>query len=140
SQIELFVNRLDSVESVLPYEYDAFDFCQDATEKRPSENLGQVLFGERIASSPYKFTFNKPETCKKVCMKSYNPENAKDVSKLAFLKKGMQLNYQHHWIIDNMPVTWCYDVEDGQKYCNPGFPIGCFVTAAGRVKDACVMS
>lgn len=39
-----------------------------------------------------------------------------------------------------MPVTWCYDVEDGQKYCNPGFPIGCFVTAAGRVKDACVMS
>ncbi|KAL8180817.1 UNVERIFIED_CONTAM: transmembrane 9 superfamily member 2 [Gekko kuhli] len=140
SQIELFVNRLDSVESVLPYEYDAFDFCQDATEKRPSENLGQVLFGERIASSPYKFTFNKPETCKKVCMKSYNPENAKDVSKLAFLKKGMQLNYQHHWIIDNMPVTWCYDVEDGQKYCNPGFPTGCFVTAAGRVKDACVMS
>ncbi|XP_048370362.1 transmembrane 9 superfamily member 2-like [Sphaerodactylus townsendi] len=140
SQIELFVNRLDSVESVLPYEYDAFDFCQDATEKRPSENLGQVLFGERIASSPYKFIFNKPETCKKVCMKSYDPEKAEDVSKLAFLKKGMQLNYQHHWIIDNMPVTWCYDVEDRQKYCNPGFPIGCFVTAAGRVKDACVMS
>ncbi|XP_077165287.1 transmembrane 9 superfamily member 2-like [Paroedura picta] len=140
SQIELFVNRLDSVESVLPYEYDAFDFCQDATEKRPSENLGQVLFGERIASSPYKFTFNRQETCKKVCVKSYNPENAEDVSKLAFLKKGMQLNYQHHWIIDNMPVTWCYDVEDGQKYCNPGFPIGCFVTADGRVKDACVMS
>uniref|UniRef100_A0A8B9NYT2 Transmembrane 9 superfamily member n=1 Tax=Apteryx owenii TaxID=8824 RepID=A0A8B9NYT2_APTOW len=54
SLIELFVNRLDSVESVLPYEYDAFDFCQDTEEKRPSENLGQVLFGERIASSPYK--------------------------------------------------------------------------------------
>lgn len=35
---------------------DRFDFCQDATEKRPSENLGQVLFGERIASSPYKVT------------------------------------------------------------------------------------
>uniref|UniRef100_A0A452HDF8 Transmembrane 9 superfamily member n=1 Tax=Gopherus agassizii TaxID=38772 RepID=A0A452HDF8_9SAUR len=54
SKIELFVNRLDSVESVLPYEYDAFDFCQDEIEKRPSENLGQILFGERIASSPYK--------------------------------------------------------------------------------------
>lgn len=43
-------------------------------------------------------------------------------------------------IIDNMPVTWCYDVEDGQKYCNPGFPIGCFVTPDGRVKDACVIN
>uniref|UniRef100_A0A8B9P0J5 Transmembrane 9 superfamily member n=1 Tax=Apteryx owenii TaxID=8824 RepID=A0A8B9P0J5_APTOW len=140
SLIELFVNRLDSVESVLPYEYDAFDFCQDTEEKRPSENLGQVLFGERIASSPYKFTFNKPETCKKVCTRSYDPENNVDKNKLAFLKKGMQLNYQHHWIIDNMPVTWCYDVEDGQKYCNPGFPIGCFVTPDGRVKDACVIN
>uniref|UniRef100_A0A674PGE6 Transmembrane 9 superfamily member n=1 Tax=Takifugu rubripes TaxID=31033 RepID=A0A674PGE6_TAKRU len=54
SEIELFVNRLDSVESVLPYEYDVFDFCQDTKERRPSENLGQVLFGERIESSPYK--------------------------------------------------------------------------------------
>ncbi|NXN38128.1 TM9S2 protein, partial [Rhinoptilus africanus] len=140
SLIELFVNRLDSVESVLPYEYDAFDFCQDTEEKRPSENLGQVLFGERIASSPYKFTFKKQETCKKVCTRSYDPGNSADKSKLAFLKKGMQLNYQHHWIIDNMPVTWCYDVEDGQKYCNPGFPIGCFVTPDGRVKDACVIN
>ncbi|XP_056665357.1 transmembrane 9 superfamily member 2-like isoform X2 [Monodelphis domestica] len=137
SLIELFVNRLDSVESVLPYEYDAFDFCQDSEEKRPSENLGQVLFGERIASSPYKFTFNRQETCKKACVKSYSPSNETEVKKLNFLKKGMQLNYQHHWIIDNMPVTWCYDVEDGQKYCNPGFPIGCFVTPSGRVKDAC---
>ncbi len=43
-------------------------------------------------------------------------------------------------IIDNMPVTWCYDVEDGQKYCNPGFPIGCLVTLDGRAKDACVIN
>uniref|UniRef100_A0A8C9TWL9 Transmembrane 9 superfamily member n=1 Tax=Scleropages formosus TaxID=113540 RepID=A0A8C9TWL9_SCLFO len=52
--IQLFVNRLDSIESVLPYEYDFFDFCKDDQEKRPSENLGQVLFGERIETSPYK--------------------------------------------------------------------------------------
>uniref|UniRef100_A0A8C1T485 Transmembrane 9 superfamily member n=1 Tax=Cyprinus carpio TaxID=7962 RepID=A0A8C1T485_CYPCA len=54
SKGDLFVNRLDSVESVLPYEYDAFDFCKDTNERRPSENLGQVLFGERIETSPYK--------------------------------------------------------------------------------------
>lgn len=39
-----------------------------------------------------------------------------------------------------MPVTWCYDVEDSQKYCNPGFPIGCLVTQDGRAKDACVIN
>ncbi|XP_015237459.1 transmembrane 9 superfamily member 2 isoform X2 [Cyprinodon tularosa] len=140
TQIELFVNRLDSVESVLPYEYDVFDFCKDDHEKRPSENLGQVLFGERIESSPYKFGFKEDLKCNKVCTKSYKAGNKDDAAKLEFLKMGMQLNYQHHWIIDNMPVTWCYDVEDGQKYCNPGFPIGCLVTADGRAKDACVIN
>lgn len=43
-------------------------------------------------------------------------------------------------IVDNMPVTWCYDVEDNQKFCNPGFPIGCYVTDTGRAKDACVVN
>lgn len=45
-----------------------------------------------------------------------------------------------HRIVDNMPVTWCYDVEDGQKFCNPGFPIGCYVTEGGHPKDACVVN
>uniref|UniRef100_A0A674CP69 Transmembrane 9 superfamily member n=1 Tax=Salmo trutta TaxID=8032 RepID=A0A674CP69_SALTR len=138
--IQLFVNRLDSVESVLPYEYDVFDFCKDDNERRPSENLGQVLFGERIETSPYKFSFKKDEKCKKLCTKTYVKGKTEDKNMLDFLKRGMQLNYQHHWIVDNMPVTWCYDVEDSQKYCNPGFPIGCLVTVDGRAKDACVIN
>ncbi|XP_025316676.3 transmembrane 9 superfamily member 2-like [Canis lupus dingo] len=139
SSIPLFVNRLDSAESVLPYEYNTFDFCQASGKRNPSENLGQVLFGERITSSPYKFSFNKTETCRKVCVKSYDTENDNHMRKLAFLKKGMQLNYQHHWIIDNMPVIWCQDIEDGRKYCSPGFPIGCFITKTGVSKDACII-
>lgn len=39
-----------------------------------------------------------------------------------------------------MPVTWCYNVEDGQKFCNPGFPIGCYVTETGLAKEACVVN
>ncbi|KAJ8015707.1 hypothetical protein DPEC_G00028930 [Dallia pectoralis] len=140
SDIQLYVNRLDSVESVLPYEYNGFDFCKDEKDTRPSENLGQVLFGERIETSPYKFSFKKDEQCKKLCTKTYKKDNSDDKKLLEFIKRGMLLNYQHHWIVDNMPVTWCYDVEDSQKYCNPGFPIGCLVTADGRAKDACVIN
>uniref|UniRef100_A0A8C1MFZ4 Transmembrane 9 superfamily member n=1 Tax=Cyprinus carpio TaxID=7962 RepID=A0A8C1MFZ4_CYPCA len=140
TDIQLFVNRLDSVESVLPYEYDAFDFCKDTDERRPSENLGQVLFGERIETSPYKFTFKSDKACVKVCTKSYDAGSKEDKLKLDFLKKGMELNYQHHWIVDNMPVTWCYIVEGNQKVCNPGFPIGCLVNQEGKPKDACVIN
>lgn len=32
-------------------------------------------------------------------------------------------------ISDNMPVTWCYDLEDGQQYCSTGFPMGCYKPA-----------
>ncbi|KAA0709374.1 Transmembrane 9 superfamily member 2 [Triplophysa tibetana] len=141
SEIQMFVNRLDSVESVLPYEYDAFDFCKDSMEKRPSENLGQVLFGERIETSPYKFYFNADKTCEKVCTRKYETSAGKEEKlKLDFLKRGMELNYQHHWILDNMPVTWCYNIEDNQKICSPGFPIGCLVNQEGKPKDACVIN
>nr|XP_014354243.1 PREDICTED: transmembrane 9 superfamily member 2-like isoform X2 [Latimeria chalumnae] len=95
--IEIFVNRLDSVESVLPYEYTAFDFCEETKEKRPSENLGQVLFGERIEPSPYKFAFKVKQECVPVCTKSYDSEKPAEKQQLDFLKKGMLLNYQHHW-------------------------------------------
>ncbi|XP_065127947.2 transmembrane 9 superfamily protein member 5 isoform X2 [Paramisgurnus dabryanus] len=140
TEIQLFVNRLDSVESVLPYEYDAFDFCQDSNERRPSENLGQVLFGERIETSPYKFSFNHDQKCVMVCTRKYEVSKKEDKLKLDFIKRGMELNYQHHWIVDNMPVTWCYNVEDDQKVCNPGFPIGCLVNQEGKPKDACVIN
>ncbi|XP_030838017.1 transmembrane 9 superfamily member 2 isoform X3 [Strongylocentrotus purpuratus] len=144
SDINMFVNRLDSVETVIPYDYDRYDFCQSQQEYSPSENLGQVVFGERITSSPYNFTFGKNNTCKKVCTKSYKAggeeaEKAEMKHKLNFLLRGIQLNYQHHWIIDNMPVSWCYEVLIGSRYCSPGFPIGCYVDKDGNRKDACVI-
>lgn len=57
----MYVNRLTSTESVIPYDYSAFDFClsEDSQgQKGYSENLGQVIFGERIHTSPYKVTYS----------------------------------------------------------------------------------
>ena len=41
--IKLFVNRLNSEESVIPYEYHHFDFCEAMESQAPHENLGQVV-------------------------------------------------------------------------------------------------
>jgi len=44
-------------------------------------------------------------------------------------------------ILDNMPIAWCYDTKNSdKKYCNPGFPIGCFVGEDGVAHDACVIN
>ena len=57
SHIDLFVNRLTSQDSVIPFEYSAFDFCEaDKSMKSPTENLGQVLFGEVISRNIF-FSF-----------------------------------------------------------------------------------
>ena len=43
-------------------------------------------------------------------------------------------------IMDNMPVTWCYQVEGQvQPVCERGFPLGCYITKGGKKKDTCVL-
>ncbi|XP_022908111.1 transmembrane 9 superfamily member 2 [Onthophagus taurus] len=126
TEVPLFVNRLNTDESVIPYEYSHFDFCtSDNDNKSPVENLGQVVFGERIRPSSYKIEFMKNETCKLLCIKSYKGGKTQDERLLSILRKGINLNYHHHWIIDNMPVTYCYDSNEG-PYCKTGFPMGCY--------------
>lgn len=45
------------------------------------------------------------------------------------LRKGMALDYQHNWIVDNMPVTFCYSFtsDNDRQYCTTSFPMGCYV-------------
>lgn len=134
-EIPLYVNRLNTEESVIPFEYHHFDFCTTDESQSPVENLGQVVFGERIRPSPYKLTFLDDVDCKLVCKKSYTGSNPESNKKLNLLKMGMTLYYQHHWIVDNMPVTWCYLItEAGKTYCSTGFPMGC---QARKDMDTC---
>ncbi|PAA93673.1 hypothetical protein BOX15_Mlig012902g2 [Macrostomum lignano] len=137
SEIPLFVNRLDSTQSVLPYEYDKFDFCQASSGSSPVENLGQVVFGERIRPSPYSLHFMQDIACKKICTKTYTKNDPEKSKQFKFLKQGVKLNYQHHWIVDNLPVTWCFTTTTNQQYCAPGFPIGCYVPEKGQRIDPC---
>ncbi|GFR13083.1 transmembrane 9 superfamily member 2, partial [Trichonephila clavata] len=111
-----------------------FDFCTADDYDSPVENLGQVVFGERIRPSPYNISFLKDISCATVCEKTYHMDRKEDVEKLDNLKKGMLKNYQHHWIVDNMPVTWCYLVEVNQQFCSTGFPMGCYVNSAVSLK------
>lgn len=66
SEVVLYVNRLNTEESVIPFEYHHFDFCQVDESNSPVENLGQVVFGERIRPGPYKIEFLKDVQCVKV--------------------------------------------------------------------------
>ncbi|EFN74328.1 Transmembrane 9 superfamily member 2 [Camponotus floridanus] len=139
SEIKLYVNRLNTEKYVIPYEYSHFDFCTVEDEPSPVENLGQVVFGERIRPSPYKLEFLKDIKCASTCTKVYTAGDENSEKKLQLLRKGIAVNYQHHWIVDNMPVTWCYQLEDERQYCSTGFPMGCYSKESRSQQDTCTI-
>jgi hypothetical protein len=53
------------------------------------------------------------------------------------LMKGMLLDYQQNWKLDNMPITLCYRNIENQEFCSRRFPIGCYVTKSGQSKESC---
>lgn len=57
------VNRLNTEESVIPYDFHHFDFCPIDESNSPVENLGQVVFGERIRHGPYRISFLEDVKC-----------------------------------------------------------------------------
>lgn len=38
---------------------------------------------------------------------------------------------------DNMPVTWCYRLNNNEVFCNRGFPMGCYITGIPQMDDLC---
>lgn len=57
--VPLYLNKIFSFKTQLPYAYDELSFiCSTSTERsRPWINLGQVMRGDRIVESDYKVSF-----------------------------------------------------------------------------------
>ncbi|XP_037031079.1 transmembrane 9 superfamily member 2-like [Bradysia coprophila] len=126
SYVDLYVNRLNSEKTLIPYEYHHFDFCPTDESDSPIENLGQIVFGDRIRPGPYAIDFLKNETCKQACTRRYLGGDLESEKRLTPLMQGISLNYQHNWIVDNLPVAFCYEFYALRRpYCSyTGFPMG----------------
>ncbi|KAF7997991.1 hypothetical protein HCN44_009389 [Aphidius gifuensis] len=127
SNIKLFFNKLSSNKKLIPYSYDYFDFCKINNEKKnKKQNIGQILLGQKDKSSFYNFEFLKDDYCHKICTKNYigNDKNSDII--IERLKEGLAMDYHHYWIVDNIPVTWCYKLPD-RNYCNSLISMGSYL-------------
>jgi hypothetical protein len=52
--------------------------------------------------------FMKEKPCELLCPRSYKVNDKIDKDKLLLLKKGMSLNYQHHWIVGKWCMGTCW--------------------------------
>ena len=66
-RVSLFVNKLTSTKTQLPFEYYMLPFCQPDTLETVAENLGEVLRGDKIMNSNYELKMGVEETCKILC-------------------------------------------------------------------------
>lgn len=113
------VNSLTSIDTEIPFSYYSLPFCKPQEGVKDSaENLGELLMGDRIESSPYRFKMFTNETEIFACKTS--PLSA-DEFKL--LKKRIDEMYQVNLILDNLPAIR-YTKKDDFLLRWTGYPVG----------------
>ncbi|KAE9595313.1 putative nonaspanin (TM9SF) [Lupinus albus] len=112
------VNSLTSIETELPFSYYSLPYCKPLGGiKKSAENLGELLMGDQIDNSPYRFRMNVNET---IYLCTTTPLNEHEVK---LLKQRTRDVYQVNMILDNLPVMR-YANQNGVKIQWTGFPVG----------------
>ncbi|KAM6579933.1 hypothetical protein CsatA_003707 [Cannabis sativa] len=119
------VNSLTSIDTEMPFSYYSLPFCKPPEGVKDSaENLGELLMGDRIENSPYKFKMYKNESDIFLCKSdALSPDHFK------ILTKRIDEMYQVNLILDNLPAIR-YTQKEGYTLRWTGYPVGV------KVKDS----
>ncbi|KAK1295871.1 hypothetical protein QJS10_CPB15g01248 [Acorus calamus] len=127
-KISVKVNSLTSIETELPFSYYSLPYClPDEGIKKSAENLGELLMGDQIDNSPYRFKVNVNES---LYLCTTNPLSEHDVK---LLKQRTRDLYQVNMILDNLPAMRYTQQKGGVVIQWTGFPVG--FTPSGGSED-----
>ncbi|KAI3444076.1 hypothetical protein Pfo_000741 [Paulownia fortunei] len=112
------VNSLTSIETELPFSYYSLPYCKPKGGiKKSAENLGELLMGDQIDNSPYRFRMNVNES---VYLCTTPPLSEHEVK---LLKQRTRDMYQVNMILDNLPAMR-FTNQNGVKIQWTGYPVG----------------
>ncbi|KAJ3694627.1 hypothetical protein LUZ60_000004 [Juncus effusus] len=112
------VNSLTSIETELPFSYYSLPFCTPQEGiKKSAENLGELLMGDQIDNSPYRFKLNVNESVYLCTTKPLTQQEA------TLLKQRTRQLYQVNMILDNLPVMR-FAEQNGGSIQWTGYPVG----------------
>lgn len=112
------VNSLTSIETELPFSYYSLPYCKPHEGiKKSAENLGELLMGDQIDNSPYRFRMNVNET---VYLCTTQPLKENEVK---LLKQRTRDLYQVNMILDNLPAMR-YSRQNDVSIQWTGYPVG----------------
>ncbi|XP_058073931.1 transmembrane 9 superfamily member 7-like isoform X2 [Magnolia sinica] len=106
------VNKLSSTKTQLPYHYYFLNYCKPPKVVNSAENLGEVLRGDRIENSVYKFQMREEQSCKVACRIKLDPKTVKN------FKEKIDDEYRVNIINHEYKQPW--DEKNPQLLtCNP---------------------
>lgn len=119
-RVPLYVNKIESTHTQLSFNYYSLPFCAPDKIEEESENLGEVLAGDRLSSSLYELYARQNEFCKVLCRVEYTAAQGAE-----FADK-IKDEYTVDWMLDNLPAAVrLYSEENpADVYYNREFPIG----------------
>ncbi|XP_071703375.1 transmembrane 9 superfamily member 11-like [Rutidosis leptorrhynchoides] len=118
-RLSVKVNSLTSIETEIPYGYYTLPFCKPPEGiKDSTENLGELLMGDRIENSPYRFKMYKNQT--EIFLCKSNPLSHDEYNTLT---KRIDEMYQVNLNLDNLPAIR-YMQKGGYYVRWTGYPLG----------------
>ncbi|KAI1724718.1 endomembrane protein 70 domain-containing protein [Ditylenchus destructor] len=133
--IDVRAIKLTSIKTVVPYEYYALPFCKPAGELHyKSENLGEVMRGDRIVNTPYEVAMKKDLQCHTLCSSVINAKYSIDKSNSELLKQRIMEDYHVHLLVDNLPCATRYEIpETKEVFFDHGYKLGWTDEKTGKV-------
>jgi len=120
--IDVRAVKMTSAHTQLPFEYYSLEFCKpkSGVVEYFSENIGQIIRGERIVNTPYTVEMNTNAECKVLCQdKKWDAK--------ASAEAGYRIEHEYfvHLIMDNLPCATRFSMPDtGEVQYEPGYRLG----------------
>ncbi|XP_047516188.1 transmembrane 9 superfamily member 4 isoform X1 [Pieris napi] len=125
-KIDVKAVKMTSIHTQLPYEYYSLPLCRpkNGTIIYKSENLGEVLRGDRIVSTNYEIHMAENIKCRLLCHKKNDPMNW-NVEESETVASRIEHEYFVHLLVDNLPVaTRIINRETSEKSIEQGYRLG----------------
>lgn len=125
--VDLKVNKLDSVQTQLPYDYYSLPFCKPKEVVEAAENLGEIMAGDIIENSAYELQMKKDSACQLLCKSVYTQED------MEHFATKVKEEYTVNWIVDNMPAATTFvltteneseETKESELIYQKGFSLG----------------
>ncbi|KAL3869320.1 hypothetical protein ACJMK2_042014 [Sinanodonta woodiana] len=110
--VEVKAVKMTSVKTQLPYEYYSLAFCHPPEGiKYKTENLGEVLRGDRIVNTAYDVKFGVNKTCEILCKSPQEPSELTEEESKEFAER-IKKDYYVHLLVDNLPCATKFSMLD----------------------------